>query len=69
VTTYRPSKNFVRCRFCEARTSIGLHRNSRVTSESVDGIEKLGWIFTGREKGYWTGICPACNLFFQKEQP
>lgn len=66
MTTYRPKKNFVRCRFCEASTAIGLHRNMRVTQESIQAIEDKGWIFTGREKGHWSGICPDCNLFFRK---
>lgn len=69
MTTYRPAINFVRCRFCaEAAIAIALHRNSRVTMESIAEIEKVGWVFTGREKGKWSGICPACNLFFQKEK-
>lgn len=68
MTTYRPKKNFVRCRFCEAAIAIGLHKNSRPVLESVQAIEGKGWIFTGREKGFWTGICPDCNLFFKEEK-
>jgi hypothetical protein len=66
---YCPAHNFVRCRFCEAAIAIGLHRNSKVTAESVKEIETKGWVYTGREKGKWSGICPDCNIFFAKGTP
>lgn len=69
MVAYRPKRNFVRCRFCEASIGIAIHRNSRVSLESIAAIEKEGWVFTGREKGWWTGICPACNLFYETHPP